>query len=466
MAEERYGSTVNQEKPSVRVDFIHQVQTFGDSTTLHGIQYVTGEKIHVIRRLFWILVALTSIIWGGVSIYRYFRQYQKFNISTKVTIEYNESMTFPAMTFCNLNQWSRNKSVKATIDMLSRIYALDQEDRNEFNWTAFYIGIDVAYGDLPNITDIALSPLGAYTSEEMIKECVWNGVEKCGHQNFTTMITDLGVCYTFNNPSNVEDALVVNKPGIDNGLTLTLDIKQDDYILGEFQGAGIKVVLHPHGERPLMKEVGFAVSPGFETLVGIKHIKSTSVPLPYSSNCTDEGLKYSKVYTVPLCLHECKVDHVTGLCGCRDYRYPNESSETECGPEEMYNCTIPKEKQFTKMINCNCNIPCSSETYEGRLSFSYWPGLPASLQLKEIYPEYPDRTSQRENLLRMKLYYEELSYTNVEQFPAYTLADLGSDVGGTLGLLCGMSLITVIEFLDFFALMLLRYVNTRSSQTK
>ena len=32
----------------------------------------------------------------------------------------------------------------------------------------------------------------------------------------------------------------------------------------------------------------------------------------------------------------------------------------------------------------------------------------------------------RENLLRMKLYYEELSYTNVEQFPAYTLANLGS----------------------------------------
>ncbi|XP_072040593.1 acid-sensing ion channel 2-like [Amphiura filiformis] len=457
----------NKEKLSgAHVDFIHQAQIFGDSTTLHGIRYVTGEQIHVIRRLCWCLVVLISLTWASVSIYTNFRQYQKFEVSTKYSIEYNDAKTFPAMTFCNLNQWSKNKSVKVTADMISRLYSLNQEDRNEFNWTTYYEVLGQPRGSI-NITRTSLSESGAYTTKEMLKECIWNGVEECGHENFTRVITDLGVCYTFNNPTKVDDALVVNEPGIDNGLTLTLDIKQDDHIAGESQGAGIKVVLHPHGEQPLMKEAGFAVSPGFETLVGIKHIKSKSKPHPYTPNCTDKGLKYSKLYTVPLCLHECKVDHVTRVCGCRDYRYPKESSETECSPEELFNCTIPQNKQFTKTtsnINCNCNIPCSSETYEGRLSFSYWPGLPASLDIKEIYPVYPNRTSQRENLLRMKIYYAELSYTNVEQFPSYDLASLGSDVGGTLGLLCGMSLITVIEFLEFFSLMFVRYIMSRGEQ--
>ena len=75
----------------------------------------------------------------------------------------------------------------------------------------------------------------------MLLECSWNGVDHCSHSDFKKIITDLGVCYTFNNPANTEDARVVDIPGTDSGLTLTLDINQHDNIQGEFQGAGIKV---------------------------------------------------------------------------------------------------------------------------------------------------------------------------------------------------------------------------------
>ncbi|XP_072016929.1 acid-sensing ion channel 2-like [Amphiura filiformis] len=337
-------------------------------------------------------------------------------------------MTFPAITFCNLNQWRRSKLDNATIDMLSKMHALRQQDPNEFNWTAFYEAIDVSPETL-NMTAIALSIEGmGMFLEVMLQQCLWNGVDKCAHTNFTTSITDLGVCYTFNNPSNAKDVLVVDRPGIDNGLTLTLDIDQDEYTAGEFTGAGIKIVLHPQGQRPLMKETGFVVSPGFETLVSIKHKKSLSQPHPYSSNCTKDGLKYSKVYTVPLCLHECKVDYVTRMCGCRNYRYPKESSKKECSPEELHKCIIPQEKAFieSQINKCRCNCPCSSGTFEERLSASYWPGPPTSSELMEIYPKYQDKTAQRENLLRMKIYYEELSYTNVAQFPSYGYGNFAS----------------------------------------
>ena len=32
------------------------------------------------------------------------------------------------------------------------------------------------------------------------------------------------------------------------------------------------------------------------------------------------------------------------------------------------------------------------------------------------------------------------------------------DIGGTLGLLCGMSLITIVEFLDFFCVLFLKRI--------
>ncbi|XP_072016930.1 acid-sensing ion channel 2-like, partial [Amphiura filiformis] len=270
-------------------------------------------------RLFWLVVILASLSGAAYIIHQFQSRYHKFDISTKVTIEYNQSMTFPAVTLCNLNQFRRSKFDNATLDLLVKAGVLFQKDPND--WTAYSEAIE---------SDASFNfSFVTHSFEEMLMECLWNGFLKCVHQNFTASITDLGVCYTFNNPSNVDDALVVNKPGIDHGLTLTLDIDQDEYITGDFKGAGVKVcmvVLHPQGVRPLMMEGGVVVSPGFETLVSIKHTKSLSQPHPYSSNCTEDSLKYSKVYTVPLCLHECKVDYVTKKCGCRDPRYPEVSS--------------------------------------------------------------------------------------------------------------------------------------------
>ena len=159
-------------------------------------------------------------------------------------MEYNDTMIFPSVTFCNLNQWRRSVLVPAVIDMISLIYSLRQEDRNDFNWTKLYEETEMPRGTM-NLTKIALGEMGALNIDEMLIECVWNGAEECGPSNFTTQITDLGVCYTFNDPKEAEGGPhIVNKPGIDNGLTLTLDIAQYDYIAGDSQSAGIKVSLY------------------------------------------------------------------------------------------------------------------------------------------------------------------------------------------------------------------------------
>ena len=149
-------------------------------------------------------------------------------------------MKFPAVTFCNVNQWRRSASQERTLNMIATIYGFNDTLRDNFNWTDFYQFVDKKW--IENVTRNSLDEqIGANGLKEMLVECFWNGVQKCDVSDFEKVMTDLGVCYTFNNPSNPAEVRVVNRPGTDSGLALTLNILYDEYIRGEFQGAGIKV---------------------------------------------------------------------------------------------------------------------------------------------------------------------------------------------------------------------------------
>ncbi len=75
---------------------------------------------------------------------------------------------------------------------------------------------------------------------ETVFDCRWRGVEPCVG-NFTTIISDSGICFTFNDPVNKSEILKLNQPGRQNGLVLTLDVLQDEYVSSEETAAGFKV---------------------------------------------------------------------------------------------------------------------------------------------------------------------------------------------------------------------------------
>ncbi|XP_076442529.1 FMRFamide-activated amiloride-sensitive sodium channel-like [Babylonia areolata] len=57
-------------------------------------------------------------------------------------------------------------------------------------------------------------------------------------------------------------------------------------------------------------------------------------------------------------------------------------------------------------------------------------------------------TEIRQNLLRLNVYLEDLSVVKYKQMPAYGLEDLFADIGGTLGLWMGVSVLTIMEILE------------------
>ncbi|XP_077982526.1 acid-sensing ion channel 1A-like [Glandiceps talaboti] len=108
------------------------------------------------------------------------------------------------------------------------------------------------------------------------------------------------------------------------------------------------------------------------------------------------------------------------------------------------------------LLPCNCPQPCTDTQYTERLSTALWPSDRYMTKLlraiRAINPktiDINDKVTISENLLSLEVFYEEINYGKIEEYPAYEILKLVSDIGGTLGLYVGLSMITICEGIEF-----------------
>ncbi|XP_072039699.1 acid-sensing ion channel 1-like [Amphiura filiformis] len=429
--------------------FKMRLQEYGNTTTLHGARYIWNPKYHGMKRLIWVLlvVGLNAYLW--YSIVRDLNRYFKYPVQSYVTESYTGNLTFPAVTLCNYNLFRKSAVSEDLIQFFDELFnPYSNHDADDAKWKYMDKTINESWHDFDNFV---LS--GAHQINDMLHSCSWSMLEPCGIENFTQVITDWGVCYTFNNPDNISDALVISKAGIRSGLFMRLNIQQDEYAYGANLAAGFKILLHPQGVQPLVRDYGFSVSPGFETSIAVKFMQNKNLAHPYPSNCKSikDGTMYSQVYTVSNCLHECKINHVVQKCKCRDFRYPG--NEAYCSPQKLRECIFDAEEEFeayakqSQDLACNCSVPCVANFYEQKISIAF---LPGGHRVEALMKEFnSSKEDIRENYLDLNIYFESLRYPIVEEIEAYSTGAMLSDIGGSMGLLAGMSLVTMVEFIDF-----------------
>jgi len=56
-----------------------------------------------------------------------------------------------------------------------------------------------------------------------------------------------------------------------------------------------------------------------------------------------------------------------------------------------------------------------------------------------------------------------MKYTHVDTRVAYTVLSLLCDIGGSLGLILGSTMLTVAEFGDFLSIIAIKYIKFRAS---
>nr|XP_006825083.1 PREDICTED: degenerin unc-8-like [Saccoglossus kowalevskii] len=255
---------------------------------------------------------------------------------------------------------------------------------------------------------------------------------------------------------------------LQTGLKLTLFTEQEEYISVYGRDSGARVVIHPPYMTAMPWSEGITIEPGKITSIGIKETRVYRQPAPYGTCVTTTHYEtdYGKYYKASACEESCIQDRMMEYCRCVDTMLRNASrcmllNRTQDTCRQLMYYALQQN-----ILGCECQEACKELYYETSISQSLWPSNTYLKHLlKQIHAENPktlninDLESVRQNLIRIELYFDELNFEAITEKPEISEEVLLSSIGGSLGLFCGFSFLTIVEFIQFaFDLVKLTYI--------
>jgi amiloride-sensitive sodium channel subunit alpha len=214
----------------------------------------------------------------------------------------------------------------------------------------------------------------------------------------------------------------------------------------------------------LIKNQG-VLNSGVYSKISINKVVTELLPYPYGVCLHDNqinttlaaemrnlGYNYSRQNCITFCEQHQTIQNV----GCYDLRLPRILNSKPCDTQELFD----KLNQLTFDYNaCNdfCPYECSSLSYKVSTSYATYP----------TYNFYVSETTQKpqfyEDLFHVKdvtyeiyadglggifIGFDKLRYRKLTDKPAFEIMDIFANVGGTLGLFLGFSILSVFELFD------------------
>ncbi|XP_035285531.1 acid-sensing ion channel 1C isoform X10 [Anguilla rostrata] len=429
------------------------ITVFGANCTLHGLSHIFLPGGVTLRRLLW-AAAFTS----SLSIFLYqvadrVIEYYQYPHVTLLDEMDSPVMYFPAITLCNYNSFRRSQMLRNDLFWMASMLGVEQGDFDEYLTQLGQPPEKEKFLPSKTFNMLEFVQRTSHNIEDMLLDCKYRGQE-CRAENFTTIYTRYGKCYTFNSGKDGNPLLTTLKGGTGNGLEIMLDIQQDEYlpVWGETDEtsyeAGIKVQIHSQDEPPFIDQLGFGVAPGFQTFVSCQQQLLQYLPPPWG-DCKSAAIdsEFFSTYSITACRIDCETRYLVENCNCRMVHMPGTS--TVCTPEQYKDCADPALDFLVEKDNdyCVCETPCNMTRYGKELSMVK---IPSKASAKYLAKKF-NKTEQYigENILVLDIFFEALNYEKIEQKKAYEIAGLLGDIGGQMGLFIGASVLTILEIFDY-----------------
>ncbi|XP_053231056.1 acid-sensing ion channel 1 isoform X3 [Podarcis raffonei] len=437
------------------------IEAFASNSTLHGLSHIFSYERFFAKRVFWTLCFLGSLAMLVFECNERIQYYFLYPHVTKLDEVATSHMTFPAVTFCNLNEFRFSRVTKNDLYHAGELLALlnsryeipdtqmaDEKQLEILQEKANFRNFKPKPFNMREFSDRA-----GHDIQEMLLACTFRGTP-CDPSDFKVVYTRYGKCYTFNSGQPDKPPRITNKGGTGNGLEIMLDIQQDEYlpVWGETDEtsfeAGIKVQIHSQDEPPCIDQLGFGVAPGFQTFVSCQEQRLIYLPPPWGDckSVTMESEFYD-TYSIAACRIDCETRYLVENCNCRMVHMPGDAPY--CTPEQYKECADPALDFLVEKDNdyCVCEMPCNVTRYGKELSMVKIPSKASAKYLAKKYNKSEQYIG--ENILVLDIFFEALNYETIEQKKAYEVAGLLGDIGGQMGLFIGASLLTVLELFDY-----------------
>ncbi|XP_074650199.1 epithelial sodium channel subunit beta-like [Tubulanus polymorphus] len=266
-------------------------------------------------------------------------------------------------------------------------------------------------------------------------------------------------------------------------LQLQLDIEPFEYIPDITDIAGVRVSINEPGYMPFPEDYGYYAAPGALTSISVKRVEVIRLPDPHPDKCVQpNGLinqhkksVYSEVYgvdyTVSSCHKTCFQRHVFSICECFSKEIPfglnltafsdlvsngdNETSQNQSRPCSRQDACLDEllYDWSLGLLPCDCQMDCLNVDFSATISSAQWPNDMYKVISEISISSESDLhnrlfTSTRKNTVRLDVYYQEINFQKIQQLPSYDGNRLMADIGGTIGLWLGLSLLAVFELIE------------------
>lgn len=162
---------------------------FLGNSTLHGLQYVFNSQTKF-RSVIWAVFLLMATAFFVLKSSLLLKTYYSYEVTSKVTLKYEKSPEFPAVTICHFNMlresFVKEHKAEKVLEQALWFSLRTNINRSVVNWKEF-----------GNLSMKDVYEKGGHQIKEMMKTCSWSG-EEYEARNFTRILTPMGLCHTFN----------------------------------------------------------------------------------------------------------------------------------------------------------------------------------------------------------------------------------------------------------------------------
>ncbi|KAL1488811.1 hypothetical protein ABEB36_014607 [Hypothenemus hampei] len=508
--------------PGFRKNFYDYFAEYSNNTGIHGFKYMGDQEMTIFERLWWLILFCISLY---ICINLIIQTYIKWDTSP-VLVSFARSPTpvwqvpFPAVTVCSETK-SRQREYNFTENyhkMLNEIRGenetMTDEEKRKFTDLALICDNHLFHegNKTTSFETIKFLMSIAPQFDEMLWTCKYTLINGSCENFFTPILTEEGLCYTFNMLDksellknnvfipggymshgrasegwNLEDGYPKDAPtntyprramsaGFSSGFLLLLRAYQQDldYICrGPVQG--FKILLHNPAETPRVGMQYFRAPLNQEVVVAVKpDMMTTSDGLkdydPRRRQCyfpKERPLAFYQNYTQQNCEVECLTNYTRAKCGCVAYHMPHEEGTNICGSGSIV-CMFDAQNELLQrevqsgisrgddpaegevQSHCDCLPGCNSLVYNAETS-------QADFMWENLFQAYKANMSEFPGvqMTRINIFFKEQQFITSERNELYGETDFLANCGGILGLFTGFSFLSIVEVVYFLTLKLI-----------
>ncbi|TKR96324.1 hypothetical protein L596_010359 [Steinernema carpocapsae] len=262
----------------------------------------------------------------------------------------------------------------------------------------------------------------------------------------------LGNCFTFNHMSKPAK-FHLQVPGRKEGFRALMRVYQDQY-LHWIEDAALLVFVHSSNQAVLGESLRFLAKPGTHTTLAITQTKFERLGGKYGECVYDKeevnSYYFEGDYSIDGCFRSCYQDALYKTCGCMDPRFPRPEEDTPGCDMSKRQCVFDMSKKSSNPSTwkeCSCPLPCSNMQFTAQ-----WSSADFTLKQTECSKHKHDNRTYQNCLavtdhVLISVYMENFLFQTLKEQPKTDFNKFISDLGGLLGILCGITFITFVEFL-------------------